>query len=815
MKLLELEIHNFRGIRNLSIKPQGENFLIYGPNGSGKSAVVDAIDFLLTGQISRMKGRGTKDINLKKHGPHVDYSAKDALIKATIKIHGLEESVEIRRSLDNPTKLICKESIKDKIQPVLELASRGQHVLTRREILNYVTADSSTRGKQIQTLLKITDVEKTRNILVKVKNSLKNNYQGAKSSLNIISATINSNIGIENFDEGKILNFVNINRDVLDGTPIKELKSNTLKEEIKYQTLPSDIKINIQLLKNDLDKLQNIKSDENIKNIDNIIHKLQDLKVKISSDHKLEDALDHLKLTRLGLGLLNADDNCPLCDTSWETRNLKEHLENKINLLKDAAENLDRITDLSENLILKINHAIGTLNEIIKSTEILELMEEQKILEVWINDLKIFLSTLEEDNYPDPKFEHNIVEILFAPVNLQVVLDNIYSSACENFKEPSEEQTAWDNLTRLEENLKNYEKSINDCKKSFESYEKGEILLNTFLESKNSILNNLFAEIKDRFVELYKQIHGIDEREFDALLISEGAGVDFKVDFHGRGVNSPNALHSEGHQDTMGICLYLALAERLIQGFIDLIILDDVMMSVDAPHRREICNLLANFFKGRQFFITTHDQTWARQLQSEGVIQSRNRIEFSNWTIEDGPSLNILGDIWDIIEEDLTRNDIPAAAAKLRRGSEEYFSQVCASLHAPVRFKFNGQYELGDLLNGAMSEYRSQLKHAKSAARSWENFEELERLKKIEDHSKGVFERINLERWAVNPAVHFNQDNDFTLQDFKPVVDTFRELFSIFQCNKCGTFLHLVINGPKVEAVKCDCGNVTWNLKDK
>jgi recombinational DNA repair ATPase RecF len=815
MKLLELEIHNFRGIRNLSIKPQGENFLIYGPNGSGKSAVVDAIDFLLTGQISRMKGKGTKDINLKKHGPHVDYSAKDALIKATIKIHGLEESVEIRRSLDNPTKLICKESIKDKIQPVLELASRGQHVLTRREILNYVTADSSTRGKQIQTLLKITDVEKTRNILVKVKNSLKNNYQGAKSSLNIISATINSNIGIENFDEGKILNFVNINRDVLDGTPIKELKSNTLKEEIKYQTLPSDIKINIQLLKNDLDKLQNIKSDENIKNIDNIIHKLQDLKVKISSDHKLEDALDHLKLTRLGLGLLNADDNCPLCDTSWETRNLKEHLENKINLLKDAAENLDRITDLSENLILKINHAIGTLNEIIKSTEILELMEEQKILEVWINDLKIFLSTLEEDNYPDPKFEHNIVEILFAPVNLQVVLDNIYSSACENFKEPSEEQTAWDNLTRLEENLKNYEKSINDCKKSFESYEKGEILLNTFLESKNSILNNLFAEIKDRFVELYKQIHGIDEREFDALLISEGAGVDFKVDFHGRGVNSPNALHSEGHQDTMGICLYLALAERLIQGFIDLIILDDVMMSVDAPHRREICNLLANFFKGRQFFITTHDQTWARQLQSEGVIQSRNRIEFSNWTIEDGPSLNILGDIWDIIEEDLTRNDIPAAAAKLRRGSEEYFSQVCASLHAPVRFKFNGQYELGDLLNGAMSEYRSQLKHAKSAARSWENFEELERLKKIEDHSKGVFERINLERWAVNPAVHFNQDNDFTLQDFKPVVDTFRELFSIFQCNKCGTFLHLVINGPKVEAVKCDCGNVTWNLKDK
>ena len=38
-----------------------------------------------------------------------------------------------------------------------------------------------------------------------------------------------------------------------------------------------------------------------------------------------------------------------------KSRNLKEHLENKIDILKDAAENLDRITDLSENLILKVN----------------------------------------------------------------------------------------------------------------------------------------------------------------------------------------------------------------------------------------------------------------------------------------------------------------------------------------------------------------------------------------------------------------------------------------------------------------------------
>src|SRR5664280_75022 len=221
MKLLELEIHNFRGIRSLKIEPEGNNFLIWCPNGSGKSAVVDAIDFLLTGKISRMTGKGTKGITLKKHGPHVDYSAEDAEIRAIIQIHGVDEPVEIKRIVDDPNTLICDDTIKDTLKPILELASRGQHVLTRREILNYVNADSSTRGKQIQTLLKITNVEETRSKLLKVKNTLKNKYLAAQSSLKTISTAVYSNIGIDNFDEDKILDFVNENRKILEGNPVE------------------------------------------------------------------------------------------------------------------------------------------------------------------------------------------------------------------------------------------------------------------------------------------------------------------------------------------------------------------------------------------------------------------------------------------------------------------------------------------------------------------------------------------------------------------------------------------------------------------
>ena len=139
-----------------------------------------------------------------------------------------------------------------------------------------------------------------------MKNTLKNNYVGAKSSLNTISASINSNIGITNYDEDKILDFVNTNRKCFRWKPHRELKSNILKKESNLKHYHQISGVNTQLLKNDLDKLQKINSDKNKENISNIDLELRELKAKISSDHRMEDALDHLKLTRLGIGFIRS-----------------------------------------------------------------------------------------------------------------------------------------------------------------------------------------------------------------------------------------------------------------------------------------------------------------------------------------------------------------------------------------------------------------------------------------------------------------------------------------------------------------------------
>ncbi|MEN6290416.1 MAG: chromosome segregation protein SMC, partial [Methanobacterium sp.] len=89
---------------------------------------------------------------------------------------------------------------------------------------------------------------------------------------------------------------------------------------------------------------------------------------------------------------------------------------------------------------------------------------------------------------------------------------------------------------------------------------------------------------------------------------------------------------------------------------------------------------------------------------------------------------------------------------------------------------------------------------------------EYEKLVALEKTSAEIFNRTNSENWAVNANVHYNKWADFTLADFKPVVETFQDLYSVFRCDNCNGLLHLTMNGPKAEAIRCNCGNVNWNL---
>lgn len=758
-----------------------------------------------------MKGRGTKGITIKKHGPYIDSDIADVEVEVQIQLKSVEKPLKIKRFLKNPRKLIYDTNYANVIEPILELANQGQHILTRREILNYITADSSTRARQIEKLLKLDDVEKTRQTLNKTRSKLKKEYETSKGVLQNSITSIKNLIDITDFTEEVLLEFINKNRRILEGKDIENLNPELVKDGLNPPNKPENF-INANLVKRNIKNLQDQFSTEKIDKRLKKAKKLIILQEKISSSPELSDATSYLRLNQLGLTLLDDTGSCPLCRTPWERGELEKQINNQIKSLNTVKADLQTMDELIDDIVSIFTTINVILDELIPATSNLELEKTAHKLVSWQNLLKPFLDA---ETYRDGNYTIDDIRSLLAPSLLSDYFDKILSNLELVSEELSPEQTAWDILTKLESNLKNYNQAKSDFNSASKAYKKADILLNVFLNSRNKTVGKLFSEIEGRFIELYRELHGSDEAQFNAQLQPKGGGVELEVGFYGRGNHPPHALHSEGHQDSMGICLYLALAERLTEGYIDLIILDDVMMSVDAPHRREICRLLADFFKGRQFFITTHDQTWARQLKTEGVVNSRQMIELYNWTLEHGPYLNSTVDMWDKIEEDLERGDVNSAAFKLRRGSEEFFRDVCNQLGSSVTFKENQRWELGDFLPAALKSYRSLLKSAKVAAESWNNQEELNKLKNVDKYSKDVFRRSQAESWAVNINVHYNKWADFSVADFRPVVSAFNDLFSLFQCDNCGDIIHLNKNGMELEAVRCSCGNFNWNLVKK
>lgn len=270
----------------------------------------------------------------------------------------------------------------------------------------------------------------------------------------------------------------------------------------------------------------------------------------------------------------------------------------------------------------QVEQSVQLVDKILAVSRLLNLHSEVEILELWKQDLKNLIQVLADPvtNYHQLKYSDSQVAHLLAPDNITDLLKSIINVVLDKYPLTTPEQTAWDKLTSLEENIRAYEKALEELKLSNLLLRRANILKVEFIKARDDVLLKLYDEIRERFEDLYRDLHHEDESSFKATLLPHEAALDLLVSFYGRGNHPPHALHSEGHQDSMGVCLFLALSEKLTEDIIDIIILDDVVMSVDIDHRRSLCQMLTKYFQGKQFLITTHDRVWANQLKSEELL---------------------------------------------------------------------------------------------------------------------------------------------------------------------------------------------------
>jgi DNA repair exonuclease SbcCD ATPase subunit len=818
MKILELEIANVRGVRDaIVLKPDGNNMAVQGPNGSGKSGVVDALDFLMTGDITRLTGKGTKGITLKHHGKHIDAKPEDAFVKAKIQFDGIDQPVTLLRNISNPKDLSIDPEIDEQIvNDALEIAHRGQHVLSRAEILRFIAAEAGTRADLIQAVLNLNEVEQLRKTFVTIKREADKNVQSEKTAYERSIASIQSTIDLKEFNENELLKIINEKRAVLKGEALEKLDPDTLQKGVSPVADDDKNRVDPEQLKRTINSANEIiknKSEEIYEKERELRQTVQTLKV----DERLKKDLASKRLLSMGISLIDdKTGSCPLCLTPWDTEELKKLLADRQSKANKAEEIETKIKDTTTEISTEVTRLHEFITRINNSCEKLEEKEISEDLKPWIEKLKTWAGELKNsiDDYKTIEELTDDVKTFFTPEKWNEHIKSLTERAGKE-KKFTPEQQAWNILTELKPSLKRYLDDREKLAQSIVYAFRAKAAENTYTATKDNVLKNLYDSVNSDFSTYYKHLHGEDENSFYSELKPDGPQLDFKVDFYGRGAHHPRALHSEGHQDSMGLCLYLALNKKISEGKVKLVILDDVVMSIDSSHRRAICKLLNDHFPDVQFVITTHNRTWARQLKTDGVVKSNNMIHFKGWSIDTGPKYQDDTDVWNKIDKDLEDEEVSSAAHKLREHGEYFYENVCDSLKANVPYRSDNRWEFGDYLNGAKQAYKKYLKLAKKSANSWEKEEQVEAFTEIETQANEIIQRTQLEHWGINENVHYTKWKDMGKEDFQPISEAFQDMENLFRCPECQGMIGLNMTKQNPTNIKCPCGNINWNLEMK
>ena len=226
-------------------------------------------------------------------------------------------------------------------------------------------------------------------------------------------------------------------------------------------------------------------------------------------------------------------------------------------------------------------------------------------------------------------------------------------------------------LTLAQDRLNSWRAAQRAEKQAAAASTRGQDVYKAYCDAMEEQLGALYAAVEGDFSSYYRDINSDDENAFKARLEASEGKLDLEVAFYDKGMFPPAAYHSEGHQDGMGVCLYLALMKRELGD----------ALPVRRPRRRrdvgrpgtpqKFCRLLKTRFPETQFIITTHDKVWAKQMQTEGLVDSKGGIEFHTWSVQTGPIFEQLADVWDQIDKDLAKNDVqcrrraPAAASRV------------------------------------------------------------------------------------------------------------------------------------------------------
>jgi len=816
IRIQKVVIHEFRGIRHFTFQLDSKNFAICGPNGTGKSGVIDAIEFALTGNISRLTGEGTGDISVKDHGPHVDSRSKpeQAYVELTFTIVSNGKQATIHRTIKNARAPIITPNNAE-VKSVLEhIEDHPEFVLSRRELIRYVISKPGDRSKEVQALLRLDKLEMLRMLFQRISNACEKEIKPLDTNKRIVKEDLTRTLGVTQLSTIELLTEVNKRRVLLALPTIQKLETHS---SIKDGLSTTNGVIT-------LSKVPKTQAIEEIENLDNLLclitgSELQEScklvlaqLLELNADAAVLENLSKENLLKTAIELFD-EAICPVCDTEWEPEEFRKLVNDKLIHLAAIQQKRLQLEKALGPITEKIDSVCTVINTISKYAQLLPKPIVHTALETYTLALKKITKQL-SSFLPLQETIKALKSDLSMPEDFKNTLANI-KQAINEIPAPSEQDAARDYLIVGQEKLETYRKASFQLETGNTRAKIAKHVHDKYVDVMNTELEKIYQEVELNFRNFYRIINSDDESSFDAKLTPSMGKLGFDVDFYGRGFFPPGAYHSEGHQDGMGLCLYLALMEHLLGNNFTFAVLDDVLMSVDSGHRREVCTLLRQKFPNTQFILTTHDDIWLKHMKTAGLIKGNKFVHFRTWNVDTGPTEWNDRDIWKEIKDHLCKNEIKQASGLLRNFLEYFSKEACHRLRASVTFRGDAQFTLGDLLPPAIKRLRDLLNDGKKSAKSWDQHDKMKEIEALQNKLNEAAKKSEAEQWQVNTAIHYNEWANFNKNDFTPVVEAFKELVEMLECAICNEVLCVLPERGTKEVLKCSCGHFNINLKEK
>jgi hypothetical protein len=168
----------------------------------------------------------------------------------------------------------------------------------------------------------------------------------------------------------------------------------------------------------------------------------------------------------------------------------------------------------------------------------------------------------------------------------------------------------------------------------------------------------------------------------------------------------PQSVLSEGYQDLLTLLFFLEVSHAAARrGQARMLILDDVLQSVDAGVRVGLLSYLLGRFSDWQLFITVHDRLWREQLIS--LMRQRNhRVverEVVGWSSDSAPLLRVATfDPRAPLQRALAEGNPASICAEAGRLLEHLLNVMTWTLPTSVTRRQGDKYTIGDMWPGVL-----------------------------------------------------------------------------------------------------------------